>query len=370
MKRHRGLRVEGLESRAMLAGNITAYVDGGTLFVRGDDAGNGVSIQQLDNNRYAVIGFDVAGGATRVNGSASAKAFSGVVNDINIDLNGGDDSLVIANKATVNDSLAAEVSATTPGTITNPFTVNNNTVTDKWVRVPRNLIVHTDDGHDGVGLQVQAGRPDFGGVVNIHTHDGNDRVALQVVSAEDDVLVNTGHGNDRVRMGSVNAYDFVFANLGSGNDSLQSNYLRAGHSHMLGGDGNDAMAVANSQVRRELLLTGDAGNDTIRLNGGYAQDVTITTASGSDRVFAANFRVHDDLVIDTGAHRDIVTTDNLTVDDHFLVVLGAGDDRFNNSNSRARRATFDGGSDFDTYNNGGGNSGDTDVVNFENRIVT
>jgi hypothetical protein len=350
----------------MLAGNVNVFVDGGTLFVQGDGVGNGVSIQQLDTDRYAVIGFDINGGATNINGSATAKAFSGVVNDINVDLNGGPDVVVIGNKANVNQLLANEVSNGTAGTIpANPFPVNTATVTPTWVTVPRNLIINTDDGFDGVGLQVKVGRPNFGGVVNVQTGNGDDRVALQVVSAEDDVLINTNAGNDHVRLNVVAAFDFIFANLGTGNDSLRANNIRAGHSHLLGGDNNDSLDVQNAKISREFLLTGDAGNDFVRVNGSFANDLIITTAGGADRVTVSNFRVSNNATIDTGSQADIVTLNNLIVDDFLNVFLGSENDRLNVTNSSANDARLDGGSGFDTLFDGGGNSTNADIVNFE-----
>src|SRR5690349_1891612 len=89
MRKHRNLVVEGLENRALLAGNVAVSVSGGTLFITGDAAGNGVSVQQLDSGKYFVTGFSVSGGNTTVNGSAAGKIVTGVTNDINVDLNAG-----------------------------------------------------------------------------------------------------------------------------------------------------------------------------------------------------------------------------------------------------------------------------------------
>src|SRR5688572_29531503 len=52
MRTIRKLGVEGLERRSMLAGNIHAEVNGGVLVITGDDAGNGVSVQQLGEGKY------------------------------------------------------------------------------------------------------------------------------------------------------------------------------------------------------------------------------------------------------------------------------------------------------------------------------
>ena len=53
---HRRLFLEGLESRAMLAGNVTASVSGGSLILRGDSLGNDVAVTWIAPNRYQVTG--------------------------------------------------------------------------------------------------------------------------------------------------------------------------------------------------------------------------------------------------------------------------------------------------------------------------
>src|SRR3954465_2470515 len=67
MRKTRKLNVEGLENRALLAGNVAVSVSGGTLFITGDGFGNGVAVQQLDSGKYFVSGFGLNGSNTTVN---------------------------------------------------------------------------------------------------------------------------------------------------------------------------------------------------------------------------------------------------------------------------------------------------------------
>src|SRR5438132_14412100 len=64
---HRTLKVEQLERRAMLAGNVSVSNIGGNLFVTGDNHDNAVLIQEVDDgdgkastHAYAVTGFNFA----------------------------------------------------------------------------------------------------------------------------------------------------------------------------------------------------------------------------------------------------------------------------------------------------------------------
>src|SRR2546430_2527120 len=86
----RMLFVEQLEGRAMLAGIVTASVDGGgNLILRGDGADNGVVISQTGPGSYLVTGIDTTGGATTINHDVDAT-FTGVTGNFDIDLKKGD----------------------------------------------------------------------------------------------------------------------------------------------------------------------------------------------------------------------------------------------------------------------------------------
>src|SRR5262249_16865044 len=101
--------VEGLEPRCLLAGNVNVFLPGGSLFVQGDANDNAVLIQQEGDGVYSVTGLDFADintdglnvndGPTSINGDDSGDPvlFSGVKNDINVDLKGGNDGLAIGN---------------------------------------------------------------------------------------------------------------------------------------------------------------------------------------------------------------------------------------------------------------------------------
>ena len=116
----RKIFLETLEPRAMLAGNVNVFVSGGSLFVQGDANDNAVLIQQEGNGTYSVTGLDFntlgvtglgfAGGPTSINGDDSGEAaiFSGVTNDINVDLKGGNDGLGIGNDIEALDGLARD----------------------------------------------------------------------------------------------------------------------------------------------------------------------------------------------------------------------------------------------------------------------
>src|SRR4051812_3797199 len=113
--RPRPLFVEGLEQRAMLAGDVSAVVRGGTLFVRGDNNDNAVVIQQTGAQRFTVVGADAD---TTINGQDAGMEFTANrVRNFDIDLGGGDDSLGISNNLTFLADLQTELTGGEPAAV-------------------------------------------------------------------------------------------------------------------------------------------------------------------------------------------------------------------------------------------------------------
>src|SRR5262249_25801346 len=114
----RRLRFERLEHRAMLAGTVTAISFGPpgpypVLEITGDDASNYIVVHEVRTS-YGVVFVQVQGIGTKIIGGESFEdfnprstgtSFTLFAVDINIDLRGGNDRLIIYN-------------TTIPGTLT------------------------------------------------------------------------------------------------------------------------------------------------------------------------------------------------------------------------------------------------------------
>src|SRR5688572_22685435 len=109
MRKSRKLWLESLENRALLAGNVSVSVDGNVLTIVGDDRGNGVSIQQLDHNRFFVTGFALNGSNTTINGQLNGRIVQGV-RHIDVDLNAGWDMFIMSNSDFRRNELAQQLS--------------------------------------------------------------------------------------------------------------------------------------------------------------------------------------------------------------------------------------------------------------------
>src|SRR5262245_42531676 len=83
------LGCEPLEPRENPAGNVTAFLLGGSLTVVGDALDNAVSIQQSPVGDIVVVGLN----GTTVNGRSSVLVGRGLLNTLN--MNGGNDAVEV-----------------------------------------------------------------------------------------------------------------------------------------------------------------------------------------------------------------------------------------------------------------------------------
>lgn len=72
----RQLQLESLESRQLMAGNVTVNLVAGEAKVVGDGQANGVWIREISEGKYRVEGFAVGGVKTTVNGKAFADIYT------------------------------------------------------------------------------------------------------------------------------------------------------------------------------------------------------------------------------------------------------------------------------------------------------
>src|SRR6478609_5229089 len=93
VQRKRQLGVERLESRIVLAGNVSATVRGGNLQLTGDTLGNEIAIEQSALKSFTISSRD---GITTINGQAGPLTFNGVKKNLSISLGRGDDVVELA----------------------------------------------------------------------------------------------------------------------------------------------------------------------------------------------------------------------------------------------------------------------------------
>jgi hypothetical protein len=323
------LRVEALERRAMLAGNITVSVSGGSLFVRGDNADNAVLISEVDEGVYAVAGFDdLEGNPTDINGVENGVLFfEGVTRDINIDLKGGDDLLAVGNDEEDILSLIEECELNFgSGSGSESVALLEVEPEGSQTFVPRNLIIRTGDGDDQVALIVAVHR-----TADINLGKGDDAIAVGNSQFGDDLIIKTDKG-----------FDFVCAD-----DNVVGDHL-----NIQTGDDSDAVHVEGLEARHALIDTGKGHDEVGFFAASLDRTLSIKTGDGDDVVEMEEFELGDDLLVDTGAGEDRVFADSFIAADLVRIVTGSGDDPDVELESfNAKNVLIDTGSGNDGTNN-------------------
>ena len=377
--RHRRLFVEGLEPRAMLAGNVTASVSGQTLFIRGNNSDNGVVITQTGATSYLVTGIPDLGTSTptTVNGGAAFAAAK--VLNFDIDLGAGNDVLGIGNNTTFLADLAAEaVGGATPaaGVAADAVTLRGyanirmgagDDAVGIQLTTPSGVLIQTGAGSDAVA--VEAGSE---GVLTIITDTGNqstdaaDFARVRGATLTGAVTVTTQAGDDTVNLSDVSAafigvypgvgatnagvtdHDSVFGfNLTSrssvdvvslaGDDDDELNAVVSNNVLIDAGAGNDYASLENVTIKTATIL-GQGGNDHIDIFDGPAGNISVNllidSGAGNDGVhlFGNNTEESVDFLdlgaatLLTGSGNDGLFMENVHVRNNLFIDMGAGDD--------------------------------------------
>lgn len=356
------LSVERLESRCLMAGNVTVALREGDLFINGDTLSNSVSIESAGANTVQVRGVDnPAGSPTRINGSPNgARFFPGFFGDIIVRMRDGDDRVHVTN-------LVA------PGNVFVDLGNGNDLLVagrDVLLRAPPSSFGPTGP------LYVQGSLRAYGG-------SGNDAIDQADAHVRGFGFVDLGIGNDGFRTdpvqdgdsyeemtGTVEYFGNLTVQTGAGSDTADITGLSVGNNFFLDKLSGQLDAVLTSlRIDNYADIFSEEGADDILLTDvDVWRDLTIVSGAGADLVDVAA-TVADRMFVESGSESDLVNMTNVSFrvldvrlgqghDD--LDLLGVdvdviyangddGDDLFIVRNTRAFDAYFYGDLGFDTY---------------------
>jgi hypothetical protein len=302
-------RFESLETRQMMAGDVAAYVQNGTLYLNeaAAQAGrdNAVMVSHLANGKVRVEGITAADGAkSRINGAAF-KDFT-VANSVFVSFGGGNDTVFLVESSDksfkdvnidlsgpgITNAPAAKTSKPAGGTVVNPS--DNDYVALLNANVQGSLHIQTGLGADQV--QVLGGKfghgPGQDKRFNVNTGAGADQVEVSDIDAlwlsgfdvqtyslanESDadsvtlrnvntfshIGVRLGGGNDGFNLTNVNSYGSIGIDAGAGSDNGVLDHVYAGYEVMARlGEGQDSLRLDNVSAYK-LSLLGDGGHDRL-----------------------------------------------------------------------------------------------------------
>jgi len=300
------LRLESLENRITMAGDVAASLSGETLSLRGDEAANSVRIIQEMGNSILIEGLD----GTRINGASQVRYNGAGLEKTDLRLFGGNDRLEIrALRASVDHNL--ELGA----------------------------------GDDTVILQDAVA----GVKLTVKTDDGFDRVTATGVRTGEDFSIETEQG-----MASV------AVNASSVGGSLT----------ILAKDSADSIQVTSTTVGKDLKIDSGKGDDTVALqNVTVGLTSTTIVDEGADRVTLNNVVATEDVNIEAGKDADRVAMTDVRSLKNITVLADAGNDFVSVTRvNAAKDAVFAGGDEFDTFDDNGVTGGEKlEVKEFEAR---
>jgi hypothetical protein len=226
--RRRAPGLESLEGRWLLAGNVTAAVNGGVLTLTGDPQANQLTVYQTAPGTYHVVGEP----GTTINGRPDVTV-RGITAGVNVNLGDGDDYLAL------------------------------------MAVVPGDLNINLGSGDDTLSLggffelppdaQPLPWSVDVAGKLSIDAGSGNDSVQVLNSRVAGAVNLQGGSGANGFTLFQSRFLQSLALNAGSGDDSVELNTITVlGATTAAGGSGNDSFTVVDSSFA-SLTLDGGSG---------------------------------------------------------------------------------------------------------------
>jgi hypothetical protein len=274
-----------LEPRKMLAGDVTATVNDGLLQIIGDAEGNEIIVAGRPDGTATVFPI----GDTTINGSTDPFVVSTTLDDVDVQLNAGDDNATIQGLV-LSQSLRVRTNVGDDTTFVHHIEVQrfeqfsgdgDDTLEFNNVYSRGSILISSENNDDVVSITNMAA----GTNATVETGNGVDTVAIDNLGVKDNINLNTGGANDQVIMtGLVYGYRANLI-LGEGSDSL--NILPATSNetalffrnlNVQGGAGDDSISMdASVTSRRNTVVGGDAGTDSIEQGGASLRSDTISS---------------------------------------------------------------------------------------------
>jgi hypothetical protein len=283
------LRVESLESRQMMAGDVTAYLSAGNLYLT-EAAGqigqeNSVIISQLPGGQIRVEGnaqISNDSATSLVNGHAY-QDFT-VPGGLFVNFGGGNDRVIFgADPAAAPHFSNVSINVAAPELVVKARTVSG--VTNTALKGPDADQVFVWNAVTTGSMTINTGRDHDWISMGINTSEG-------VLNIGQDLVINSGAGADTVNIftnqhlgagGKLDIQAYSSLNETDADQVWLSNFVANGDINVRTGGGNDLVHLNNCTAFHDLNISAGAGNDTAELIGDLAVDkVMADLGDGND----------------------------------------------------------------------------------------
>lgn len=309
--RFRRNRLECLEPRQLLAGDVEVFVENGSVVISGDDTDNGVAIIAGETPNQLVITGVHNNGATTINGQW--QEIVDVTGDILINLRDGDDSFFWNAAEGGNVSLPGQLRILGRG---GDDRIHLTSI-DALFAVHGKTQIDTGIGDDTVSLDAEG----FGAGLSFHanlsilTRDGDDQVTVEATGGNASIDVP-----GKLAIYPGNHGDDVTVAARQGDSAVAVGTLKVSDPH-----GEDSVTLqafqdnASLTVNGKLSIATNVGEDVVRLSAfgdnarvALMNDVTVTTGDSEDAVLieaeygSATLTAHSDLRVNSGSEADLI----------------------------------------------------------------
>lgn len=280
--------VASLESRTLLAGNVTAAIVDGELLITGDDAANDITILKT------AAGVIVRGNSTTINGAST-------------------------------DFVAFATAVTTTGKITADMGAGDDKVQIDDLTLDGRVVFNGGAGNDKLGLTKAILKSGLG----FRGNEGNDSLVLDQSTIDGDLFAFCGAGDDLVTLTGSEVKHSLIMYGRDGADGLNLNNSKVGRwliEYM--GQGDDNVRIANGSTTKHVQMWGQGGADVVQVNeSDTSKSFAARMGRGNDAVsFEGDVDVANRLIVRGGGGTDsfakgtgtlpggrIVRTENSTI---------------------------------------------------------
>lgn len=285
-------RIESLEHRRLMAGDVAVALEGSLLRIEGDNLGNQIVIAQAATGDVVVSGQS----GTLVNGLPSVRFVRPNLNAMEIRMEAGDD-----------------------------------TVTMRSVQLANDLMVDLGAGNDRLVNPAVAPMV-IGANANIYGEAGADIVQLSGTTVREDLYIDGGIGALNAQLNGVQVDKFMST---------------------IGDEANDVVSVVNSSFGLGATIETKGGSDRVTLTDVNAFALSVNTdansAMGADVVTLNRVTTVEDIGIFTGDGNDVVRMTDVNSGKSLTVSLDSGNDQLVATRvSAAVDLVFEGGAGVDT----------------------
>ncbi len=294
--RNRLARVESLENRQLLAGDVLASLEGSLLKIEGDVLDNQIAINQAANGNVTVVGLT----GTLVNGRNSVTFRNPQLNAMEVRMGGGSD-----------------------------------TVTMRGVQLTNDLYVDLGAGNDRFNAPLSF-PVNIGANATFEGGLGNDVIQLAGMSVGDSLAISGGTGVLTAQLSDLTV-DQVLV--------------------VIGDDMDDLVNISRAIVGDSVSIETKVGADRVNLTDPQAYDLNVNmdaNAVGADRLTMTRVTTQGDINVSTGAGDDVVRMVDVTSAKSIKVSTDAGNDFVSGTRvSAVLDAVFEGGAGIDIFEDRG-----------------